>query len=98
MAQDRAAAHRVLREHRLGGLPRLPLEAQRKMRGEGVGLGGVHLDAAIEPGPAPFAAGLPRAAEEIHVIPAQTGAGLLLAAVADARRDLPMLALRHRDA
>ena len=66
------------------------------MRAEEVRLGVLEPHAAIERRPFRLDAGVPRAAKEIQVVPAQRRARLFLGAVADARREPPMLALGDR--
>ena len=48
MPNDGPATERVLRVHRLGGMPRLPLEVERKARAEEVRLAELRSNAAIE--------------------------------------------------
>src|SRR5262249_48666675 len=95
------AADGVLRVDRFGRLPRLAVERAGEPGREQIRLREIRAHAAIERGPLGFDARVPRAAEEVQVLPTNPRARLLLAAVADARGQPLVFALAdgdmHRD-
>src|SRR5438876_801112 len=98
MREDHASAQPVGRVHRLPRLPGLAAEPDREVRPKEVRLLEVQPDAAVERRPLGLGPRVPRATEEVEMVPADARARLLLGAVPDAERHALMLGLSNRHA